>query len=586
MAVSPLTIPTFTRPSSTGEVHYVPTAQLGQQNGIYAHIQVLGIANTAEIPRPAALSHTLPAGHSTPNPNASTGLTEPHNTAMFQVDTGSWATVLPSSMVEAAVGHAIDWSAYAQYHPGSLQYSSDHKSEVGVWVPLELAFPDARLPDGSVPKTVVTALVRTDGGSAYMMGIGFNESYATNVTGTVLTPANNAVLNVDPMKSGQIPHSYMIDKDGIHLGWTVPQGGAGWTVQQLLPEVETHPLPAGSPKDWQDSLGTLTINGVTYTDVSMLFDTGTPAAFIHFAGASRRHDGAPGNHFAIAVAGQNGGISYAFVTGRGSPEEPSSISESDAKHGPTNFMNTGMNFFREYRYAYDADSGRLAFQAYGDQGTAAAAPKLALAADTGAPGDATTANASLSVTPGSQGTLLFKVDGGPISTTYDPASLKDGAHSVVVFTLDAAGEVSHATRLAFTLDRSAPASTTASFGFTMSEAQLSWQGGTVVLDGPDGSQSYLAGIGQYQFSDGPARAVPGLGLVHEDFFHPHTVHNGDGTGKHFFGLQMPSDQDLPYGSDSPSATVADPGQTQDRGAAPAEPHPTGAEAAPYYDLFG
>jgi hypothetical protein len=98
----------------------------------------------------------------------------------------------------------------------------------------------------------------------------------------------------------------------------------------------------------------------------MLFDTGTPAAFIHFAGASGRHDGAPGNHFAIAVAGQNGEVSYAFVTGRGSPEEPSSIGESDAKHGPTNFMNTGMNFFREYRYAYDADSGRLAFQAYGD----------------------------------------------------------------------------------------------------------------------------------------------------------------------------------------------------------------------------
>lgn len=506
------TIPTFTHlTDSKTDYTYVPTSVGGAKNGIYANVQVLGIADTMEVPRPMDLAHMLPAGHSVPDATHSTGLSEPANTSQFQVDTGSWATVLPKALLEKTLGHSIDWASYPQYSSGSIEYSSDGQPEAGVWVPLKLAFPDARLPDGSVPTTIVTALVTTTG-HAHMLGIGFNEGFATNVVGTTLTPANNAVLNLAEMKSGQMTHSYMIDSDGIHLGWSTGREGEGWTVQQLQPEIETQPLPVGSPKDWQGPLGSVTINGVTHDGASMLFDTGTPAAFIHFPGATGQHDGRPGNHFAIAVEGQDSAISYAFVTGGGSPEEPRSISESDATHGSANFMNTGMNFFREYRYAYDADKGLIAFKSYASSGTALPAPALSLADDTGIIGDNITSDAALELTPSViGGTLFYKVDSSSPTTSYNPKSLADGAHRVLVYESDTAGEISEATTLSFTLDRTAPAVAVSSQALTHTAVQTQVAlSGTVeavsgttirVMDGStDLGAANLDGQGHWSFS--------------------------------------------------------------------------------------
>ena len=66
-----------------------------------------------------------------------------------------------------------------------------------------------------------------------MLGVGFNTGFATDVKGTTLTSANNAVLNLAEMKSGEMAHSYMIDREGMHLGWSGADEGAGWTVQKL-----------------------------------------------------------------------------------------------------------------------------------------------------------------------------------------------------------------------------------------------------------------------------------------------------------------------------------------------------------------
>lgn len=354
-------IPLYT---SNGSQVYRPLDTAGLQSGMFAHVSVVGIAGVDGKPVPTALSQTQPATHSTPDATHTTGVQVPPATGMFQVDTGSWATVLPQALVEAAVG-AIDWKKYPQYLKGSLEYSSDGTIESGRWVPLTLAFPDATLPDGSVPTTTVTALVRTDGGSAHMLGIGFNTTYATHVVGTTLTSANNAVLNLADMKSGEMSHSYMIDREGLHLGWSVADQGADWTVQQLDAAPSTPTL--GSPQDWLHPTGSVTIDGTVHDDVSFLFDTGTPEAFVHYPGITKPGHLMPdGKDFTVTVPGSNGvATSYGFVLGDGKGDTPSNVWESRATHGSASFMNTGANFFRDHSYVYDADSGVVGFKTNG-----------------------------------------------------------------------------------------------------------------------------------------------------------------------------------------------------------------------------
>ncbi|KQO59055.1 M10 family metallopeptidase C-terminal domain-containing protein [Methylobacterium sp. Leaf91] len=345
----------------------------GLQSGMFAHVSVVGIAGADGKPVPTALSQTQPAIHSTPDATHTTGVQVPPATGIFQVDTGSWATVLPQALVEAAVG-TIDWTKYPQYQKGSLEYSSDGTVESGRWVPLILAFPDATLPDGSVPTTTVTALVQTDGGSAHMLGIGFNTTYATHVVGTTLTSANNAVLNLADMKSGEMAHSYMIDSEGMHLGWTIPDQGSDWTVQQLDAAASTP--SRGSPQDWLNPTGSVTIDGTVHDDVSFLFDTGTPKAFVHYPGLASDGRFLPdGRTVSVSVPGAHGDpMTYGFTTGDNGAETPPTVHESLATHGPSSFMNTGANFFRDHRYVYDADRGLIGFEAYD---AATASPTMA-----------------------------------------------------------------------------------------------------------------------------------------------------------------------------------------------------------------
>ncbi|WP_210164102.1 M10 family metallopeptidase C-terminal domain-containing protein [Methylobacterium sp. 10] len=284
---------------------------------------------------------------------------------MFQVDTGSWATVLPKSMVKAAIGQDIDWDAHREYKTGSLVYSSDNKPEVGHWVPLVLEFSGT----GEKTQTTVTVLVvddRKDGSpNPHMLGIGFNTGFATHVVGTTLTSANNAVLNVDAMKSGDMAHSYMIDREGLHLGWSIAEHGRGWTVQNL--EAAPTTPAAGSPQDWLFPEGSVTIDGTEHDGMSLLFDTGTDAAFIHYPGLSEAGHVLPDDRsINISVPGAHGvTLSYGFVTGDGKSDTPSEVHESAAKHGPTSFMNTGAGFFSDHRYFYDADRGVTGFKSTG-----------------------------------------------------------------------------------------------------------------------------------------------------------------------------------------------------------------------------
>ncbi|WP_421577752.1 beta strand repeat-containing protein [Shinella sp. M31] len=85
-----------------------------------------------------------------------------------------------------------------------------------------------------------------------------------------------------------------------------------------------------------------------------------------------------------------------------------------------------------------------------------ATPTLALTSDTGKSAtDKITSNGALTITDKEAGaTLSYIVDGATASTTYDPSALANGTHTVKVLQTDAAGNVSSAGSLTFTLDRS------------------------------------------------------------------------------------------------------------------------------------
>ncbi|MCJ2112006.1 Ig-like domain-containing protein [Methylobacterium sp. E-025] len=88
-------------------------------------------------------------------------------------------------------------------------------------------------------------------------------------------------------------------------------------------------------------------------------------------------------------------------------------------------------------------------------------PGLALAHDTGASAsDRITSDASLTVKAAETGGKLgYVVDGSAVGA-YDPSTLKDGAHTVSVTQSDAAGNVSAARTVGFTLDHTAPVAPT------------------------------------------------------------------------------------------------------------------------------
>jgi VCBS repeat-containing protein len=104
-------------------------------------------------------------------------------------------------------------------------------------------------------------------------------------------------------------------------------------------------------------------------------------------------------------------------------------------------------------------------QSYTIEHTAPAAPTLALTHDTGVSNsDNITSDPSITYSaPASGDTLLYKVDGGSFSATvpvFATDGSADGLHTVSVEEEDAAGNISAAASLSFTLDTTAPATPT------------------------------------------------------------------------------------------------------------------------------
>ncbi|MCJ2108489.1 Ig-like domain-containing protein, partial [Methylobacterium sp. E-041] len=83
-----------------------------------------------------------------------------------------------------------------------------------------------------------------------------------------------------------------------------------------------------------------------------------------------------------------------------------------------------------------------------------AAASVDLTSETGASSlDGTTRARGLTIMGVETGaTLLYSVDGGLASVRYDPTTMLDGAHTVLVTQTDVAGNTSTASSLSFTLD--------------------------------------------------------------------------------------------------------------------------------------
>ena len=336
--------------TSAGGTHYIPLDLEDVTGGLYAHVQVLGIAGSS-------VANPVP---SEPSAVASTGVTLPPHTAAFQVDTGSWATVLPSSMFS-------NFDA-TKYPSGTVTYTSDTLVETGVWAPVVLAFPDARLPDGSVPTTTVTALVSTSNQNVHMMGIGFDVARSLEVdaktglpqvTGHIMTAADNALLNLSTMTDGGMAHSYAITGQGIVLGATADPG-TGWITHQL--QAGDAAAPNGV-QSWQLAQVMSSLDGVPRGSFELLLDVGLNKMFYEFEGGSKV---VRGDHaITITLDGQYAsGISYSFDTAGNSSQEPTTVTIESPQHGGS-FINTGVNVLRGFDYLFDADTGTIALRSNG-----------------------------------------------------------------------------------------------------------------------------------------------------------------------------------------------------------------------------
>jgi len=139
---------------------------------------------------------------------------------------------------------------------------------------------------------------------------------------------------------------------------------------------------------------------------------------------------------------------------------------------------------------------------------APAAPVVTLTHDSGiSPANGLTRDGTITLAPSEVGgTLTYTVDGTTVAT-YDPASLSQGAHTVAVTQTDAAGNISAATTLAFTLDSLAPSvQADAVSGRGLATPLM----GNVLANDTDASPLHLDSL---QFGNGPAISVPASGTA-------------------------------------------------------------------------
>lgn len=276
----------------------------------------------------------------------------------LQVDTGSTGVILGADDVPN-----IDPNG----PPGTITYSSSGVELIGTWTPMTLTFPDSKDEHGNVAAAVVPVLAVSErkvhegavnSGSfkpmknpkIYMLGIG---------TGRGKLPRQdlNPWVNLREMQAGTMRRGYTITRDGITLGLTAENVGAGYSYEKLnehtaAPDVKQ--TVAQNVKDWAGSRGWVTVGGTRSESAGMLLDTGLTNMMIQAPDPSITGDVTEGTEITVHLL--SGRLSYSFKVGDTSnPATPRKVTWVKRTSGP--LINTGLRALALYDYLYDADGG-------------------------------------------------------------------------------------------------------------------------------------------------------------------------------------------------------------------------------------
>ena len=342
-------------PGADGKTHYGPIdpAALGRAS-LYTSIKVIAVGDA---PVSGDYGQGLPSGQTFTDTSADNLRTT------VLVDTGSYETVLPRSILD---GILTD-EQLSKYPAASISYSSSGNAGTGVWVPMKIALTTV---DGSTAVTTIPVIIPTDGTKFWMMGVGFNIGRGAPASLPDTSTYGNAFLNIGQMADGSVSRGYVIDGSGIHLGLDTADVGQGWAFQKLQPSART--APAGAPPDWQPATiaGTLEYPAAEagkpgavgeVPPGNLLMDTGVSKSFV------KTTDGLPaatnGTKASFNLFGTDGEVGYRYTLGAGDAQAPTSdgqaLSTGQSQPGAGTFVNTGQHFLSGFDYLYDADNGYL-----------------------------------------------------------------------------------------------------------------------------------------------------------------------------------------------------------------------------------
>lgn len=286
-----------------------------------------------------------------------------------------------------------------QGRKGQVFYWSSGKRFSGRWVWARITFPDAvdhrtgvptpvhatvpilvaesmtcvAAPKGKVfPNRCKDAGVTTRNLSRVnMMGIGFDR------TGHGDVPNNNRwnqqynpFLNLDGMRTGRLRAGYILSPQGVHLGLTAANTGAGFAFQKLIP-TGLRKVP-NSPEDWQAPTGSVTLDGVSYPVGQAVVDIGITDMLLSLPGKPASGN-LTGGELALSLLNSGGRVGYRFTPGdTQNPLAPASVTWSPLQPGrwsenrmSKTFVNTGVRALNAFSFLYDGTGGYAGLQLNG-----------------------------------------------------------------------------------------------------------------------------------------------------------------------------------------------------------------------------
>jgi hypothetical protein len=325
----------------------------------------------------------------------------------------------------------------------------------------------------SIPPTVASVSVPTDGVYSIGQALAFTVHFSENV---LVTTGGGAPYIDVTLDTGGTVHAVYTGGSGtpdLTFSYTIASGNDDVNGIAVGSAIN---LNGGTIKDAATNAAVLTLNSVGST-TGVLVDAIPPTvSSIHTVDSSTNN--LDTEHFTVTFSAPVNGVDASDFTlvGTGTVNGAiTSVSGSGTTWTVTVGNVTGDGTLRldlnntgdpiTDNYGNTLTAAHTGDQSYTIEHTPPAAPTLALTHDTGVSNsDNITSDPSITYSaPASGDTLLYKVDGSSFSSTvpvFATDGSADGLHTVSVEEEDAAGNISAAASLSFTLDTTAPATPT------------------------------------------------------------------------------------------------------------------------------